>query len=644
MEPEHESARFAPGYLRRSLGRIANHPGTALTELVANAWDAGAFSVEINVGSEPGEIVSIRDDGTGLTREEFYHRWMELGFQRVDEIGRRALFPPGREGHRAAFGRNGLGRHALLCFSDTYTVETGKNGEGWRFEIETSAGDSPFRVASESRIEWADHGTHVYSRLESPLANHEQFADLISSRFLHDPKFQISFNGQIVQLTDLGGFIESKILEFADYKAEIHCIDSSTSARRSAYHGVAFWVGGRLVGEPSWQVGERVLLDGRTKPAKRYTIVVQVDGFHDLVYPDWSDFKPSPAVAEMYETVVPFVQDFLRQVLSGKAKERKERIIRDYREELEELDEAGKVEVSEFIDELHSVAPAVSAENLELATAALIKLSRSRSGRALLNKLAELEDSSIDDLNQLLEEWTIRDALMVLREIESRIAVIQTLEKLTASEEGRRLNELHSVHPLVTRARWLFGHRFDTPEFAFNRTVRRAFGELLGKKVSGDEFPNPRRRPDLVVLADKSSLSVVATESENEETGLVEVQEVLIVEVKRAGFELSRDEMNQATGYVEDLAASSAIAGRPKIRAFVVGDYLGASVKASPFRAVGDPEYGKIRACTYSQLIQTANRKCFRLKERLDHRADGIPSMEMVERVLSEPVQQDMFN
>lgn len=33
---------FEEDYLVRTLGRIANDPETALTELVANAWDAGA--------------------------------------------------------------------------------------------------------------------------------------------------------------------------------------------------------------------------------------------------------------------------------------------------------------------------------------------------------------------------------------------------------------------------------------------------------------------------------------------------------------------------------------------------------------------------------------------------------------------------
>jgi hypothetical protein len=44
---------FEEDYLNRTLGDLANSPDIALTELVANAWDAGATEVEI---TKPDEI------------------------------------------------------------------------------------------------------------------------------------------------------------------------------------------------------------------------------------------------------------------------------------------------------------------------------------------------------------------------------------------------------------------------------------------------------------------------------------------------------------------------------------------------------------------------------------------------------------
>jgi Histidine kinase-, DNA gyrase B-, and HSP90-like ATPase len=117
-----QGSLFEAGYLQRSLGAISNEPLVALTELVANAWDAGASKVDIVIPNRLDERLAITDDGIGMTRDEFYSRWMTLGYNRVKNQGKHVEFPPGRQGRRLAFGRNGVGRHGLLCFSDEYHV------------------------------------------------------------------------------------------------------------------------------------------------------------------------------------------------------------------------------------------------------------------------------------------------------------------------------------------------------------------------------------------------------------------------------------------------------------------------------------------------------------------------------------------
>jgi len=44
-----QGSLFEEDSLRRTLGAVANIPDVALTELVANAWDAGASTVQINI-------------------------------------------------------------------------------------------------------------------------------------------------------------------------------------------------------------------------------------------------------------------------------------------------------------------------------------------------------------------------------------------------------------------------------------------------------------------------------------------------------------------------------------------------------------------------------------------------------------------
>ena len=97
-------------YLRRTLGAIANVPDIALTELVANAWDAGARRVKIAVPENVEEYLTIEDDGTGMSESAFRQKWMTLGYDRIKHQGGWAEFPP-ELSHlkRPAYGRNGVG-------------------------------------------------------------------------------------------------------------------------------------------------------------------------------------------------------------------------------------------------------------------------------------------------------------------------------------------------------------------------------------------------------------------------------------------------------------------------------------------------------------------------------------------------------
>lgn len=50
---------FEHDFLRRTLGAVANTPEIALTELVANAWDAGASKVQIVIPEEAENFLVI---------------------------------------------------------------------------------------------------------------------------------------------------------------------------------------------------------------------------------------------------------------------------------------------------------------------------------------------------------------------------------------------------------------------------------------------------------------------------------------------------------------------------------------------------------------------------------------------------------
>jgi hypothetical protein len=93
--------------------------------------------------------------------------------------------------------------------------------------------------------------------------------------------------------------------------------------------------------------------------------------------------------------------------------------------------------------------------------------------------------------------------------------------------------------------------------------------------------------------------------------------------------------MHQATDYVEDFLRSGLIEGEPHFRVFVVGHKI--SDKVEPEREIGART--RVQAATYSQLIRLANRRLFRLKERLESKYERVAGSEMLNKILAEPEQ-----
>lgn len=209
---------FEEDYLVRTLGRIAHDPEVALTELVANAWDAGASLVDLTIPLVNGGLITVKDDGHGMTCREFKVRWMTLGYNRVKHQGSSVQFPVERKGwRRRAYGRNGVGRHGLLCFSDSYSVETWRDGKGARFEVGTQSTENPFRIADETSFLRLGSGTLLAVCVTRHLPDPDRIREILSARFLHDPQFVVRVNGLCVALADQTGLIERCEIEIPGF-------------------------------------------------------------------------------------------------------------------------------------------------------------------------------------------------------------------------------------------------------------------------------------------------------------------------------------------------------------------------------------------------------------------------------------------
>jgi hypothetical protein len=249
------SLLFGSGFLHDHVGQIIDDPSVAIVELVANAYDAGAYKVNVLWPDLPGQPLTVTDNGTGMTRAEFERRWRTLAYDRVVEQGVAVEFPPGvQKRKRSAFGHNGKGRFSPFCFADEYTVETWRDGKCTVATVRvTTGGETPFECTVEKEKQKTGHGTRVSVVARKGILPPSHVTDLIGFRFAVDPTFEVTVNGEHVRLLTLAG-IETIELKLNDIGTVlIHRLDPLKQERTMRLKGIAWWVNKRMVGEPSWE-------------------------------------------------------------------------------------------------------------------------------------------------------------------------------------------------------------------------------------------------------------------------------------------------------------------------------------------------------------------------------------------------------
>lgn len=338
---------------------------------------------------------------------------------------------------------------------------------------------------------------------------------------------------------------------------------------------------------------------------------------------------------ELYRVTAEHIGKVAQELAAEIVEAASEDALSQNRTELATLGQGARLEVAEFTKVVAQAHPTISPDFLATAVKAVINLEKSKSGTALLQKLSTLAPDDVAGLDQLLTEWTIKDALRVLDEIDSRISVIETIRRLA---NDPHTDELHTLHPLILRSRWLFGPEFESQEYCSNATLQTVARELF--KSTDAQFINERNRPDIVVLPERTTLQMIGIETfDPADPTLTQLQHVLLIELKKGGYELTRKEVNQADGYVQDIAASGALSGTPYICAWVVGQKVAAGVAKDKTLRSESRDYGRVRATTFGTLVDTANRRLLKLRDVLATRYGSTSTDDLLNRVFSQPDQ-----
>jgi tetratricopeptide (TPR) repeat protein len=544
-------------------------PRIAIVELVANSYDAGAREVRVTWPGAKGSEFEIRDNGTGMTLDQFNRRWRTLSYNRLHEQGEKVEFPPGTKGRRdrVAFGQNGKGRHGAFCFADTYWVETWRDGVAATARVElTSGSEEPFHFSIEREEKRESHGTLIRAVLDRKLISPEEVAEALGSKFLVDPTFDIYLNGGKLELLDLE-HLSSRTLAVPPYgEVTIHQIDATVRDRTTHLKGITWWVNRRMVGEPSWSglTDFGAILDGRTAAAKTYSFVVEADILKEDVKHDWSGFHSTRRSNEIKDSVLKYVIASLRDLLAQARKEKKLAALEQNRDAVRELPRLSKLVVNEFIDEVQQQCPTMSEGDLSRAVGVLAKLEQARSGYDLLKQLLACSPEDLDAWNEIMKRWSAREAEIVLSELERRLRLIDQLQKLVRDD---RADELHDLQPLFEKGLWIFGPEYEAVDFRSNRGMAEVIRGFLKAEPLGEIS---RRRIDFIVRED-SSIGFYGADSYDHSGEIIGIRKLLILELKRGAFEVTQREIDQGRDYARELIRAGVVQRETSIVVFVLG-------------------------------------------------------------------------
>jgi hypothetical protein len=527
----------------------------------------------------------------------------------LKQQGTNVEFPPkSSKRKRTAFGRNGIGRHAMFCFADSYFVETKKNGIYHLIKVERCFQETPFKLILEDKGNTKEHGTKIYTEATRNAfeLNSTEISELIGSRFVADPEFNISVNHSQISLKNIEHLCETYSIPVPDYgEVKIHRFDSRKTGRTSKQSGIAWWVNRRLVGEPSWEGYNGTLLDARTNTGKRFTYVIEADQLLEHIKPDWSGFYASTIVNTLRKQVSDFVRNDLSSLMSDIRSDRKREALKANKDNIKRLPLVSQKQIAEFLDEIQEICPTMQQRDLDNAVQVLAKLEKTRSGYALLQKLSRLEPDHLDQLEIILHEWSVTDAKKVLDELRYRLDLIKQLDVLV---ERHSADELHDLQPLFERGLWIFGPEFESISFTSNRSLSTVVKNFFGK--ANLEYPS--KRPDFVVLPD-SSIGVYACDDFDENHEVRGFKTIVIVELKKGGFKITDEEKNQASKYARELRRSGKVNKNTKIVCYVLGTYI------DPLdEEISTDGETIIYPRTYNTVLRQANARTFNLLRKIE--------------------------
>jgi hypothetical protein len=579
----------------------------AIAELISNAWDADADWVRIDIpfgtGLADREIV-VQDNGHGMTWDDVQTAYLVVGRdrRRAEKSDRTRLK------NRAVMGRKGLGKLAGFGIARIMEVRTVRDGWLTHFSMDfdrmTQQGEAPLIEEYEpdileDKLTTEANGTRLTLRqllLTRPISDGE-FRASMSRRFsILRQGFDVIVNGE--SLESFQPSLQFKFQGQSDGWEDVVGVG-----------GVKWWVG--FTERPIQQEGARgIAVIVRNKMAQapfffdlsggaygqagmQYmtgeVFADQLDQESDFVGTDrqgvlWTEPMP--------EALLRWGEAKLRELLRRWAEERANANERKLTDAITALDETVESRISrlrpgeqqearQVIKKLASIEsvmdePRRARELLDLVMRAF----EDSSFFALIKALGETDQAERAEVLKLVTELDVFETVRMAEVVRARVGVIRTFRDMIDQDvpEKPDMQDFLFKHPWLIDPEWqVVEHERGLESLLIDRFHR----------VAGADPSSPRRL-DFFCIGTRGRF--------------------LVVEVKRPGVTLGRNEITQVMDYVSYLKEHAPTSGQAQHPNYYEGVLVGHHVSPDGMRWRDMASESGVTVRYWKELLDVAER------------------------------------
>ena len=433
-----------------------------MAELVANCYDADADLVNVHLPDalDPNAIISITDNGSGMSPDDLRSKFLYIGRQRR-QGGERTT------GKRLVIGSKGIGKLAGFGISKRIRITTRQSGEQSIITIDRSILDSVEKltehefdiVVSPSE---ADDGTTI-----ELLQLHEGL-QLPSADVVRRHLFRVLPVGShfSIQVNNTECSAETVIGEKSEFSEEIPGEGKVSgyyiiANNRQSSPGLAVRVRGRIVQEPS-------LFGLDTRSHGFFTAEKIVGEIHaDFLDPEVSvgerrdhiklsrdGFVEDSEIVQKFDS---WASDFVKKVVQGIDKTETERRTNSFmaspeiKARIDALPPHIRGTASIVVRGVVSKLKTASDDDTKNLIEWILRYYESNVLKELMNAIISADIHETEKLATLVSEWGVAQLNSVAGIISTQISIITRLEELIASDKSQEID----LHKLIESNLWL---------------------------------------------------------------------------------------------------------------------------------------------------------------------------------------------